>query len=166
MRKALMVILLLLVFPMTAGAAPHEHVDSKERCAVCGMMVAKYPQWVSQLHVDEKVLWFDGVKDMMAYYFEPAQYGGSADAKINAAYVKDYYSQKWIDGMKAVYVTGSDVLGPMGHEFIPFESMDAAENFAKDHGSKMILPFKGITSEMVKKMKGGHKMKKMKMKKQ
>ena len=55
MRKALVVILLLLVFPMTAGAAPHEHVDSKERCAVCGMMVAKYPQWVSQLHVDEKV---------------------------------------------------------------------------------------------------------------
>ena len=39
------------------------------------MFVYKYPRWVAQIHIDNKThLSFDGVKDMMKYYFEPKRF--------------------------------------------------------------------------------------------
>lgn len=165
MKKTLLPFLLLFILlPQFTFAQPAELDNPDERCPVCGMMVAKYTQWQAQLQYGEKVLWFDGVKDMMAYYFSPTSYGGKNQSPDNI-YVKDYYSQNWIDGQKAIYVTGSEVLGPMGHEFIPFSSQDAAQSFSKDHKGKNIMLFDDISEALVKKMKGGHKMKHHKMKK-
>lgn len=160
-----LIIICILIFPITLVAQPQETVDPKSRCAVCGMMVAKYPQWVTQLKTPTEVLLFDGVKDMMAYYLEPEMYGGKQGDFLSDVYVKDYYSQQWIDALAAFYVIGGDVLGPMGHELIPFETKDGAENFLKDHKGREILPFSEISLMMVKKMKGGHGMKGHKMKK-
>lgn len=155
----------ILIFPVMLVAQPQNGIDPKSRCAVCGMMVAKYPQWVTQLKTSSEVLLFDGVKDMMAYYLEPEMYGGQQGETLNDIYVKDYYSQQWIDAYSSFYVIGSDVLGPMGHELIPFEKRDGAENFLKDHKGKQILVFSEISLIMIKKMKGGHGMKGHKMKK-
>ncbi len=138
-------------------------VPDDARCSVCGMMVAKYPVWVTRLTSPRGELFFDGVKDMMAYYHNPEMYGGQHDEQVTNILVRDYYSQKWIDGTKAYFVTGSDVLGPMGHEFIPFETMDAAQSFEKDHHGKSILTFESISAEMVMEMKKGHMKKKMMM---
>ena len=161
----IIVTICLLTFPAVLVAQPQKIVDPKSRCAVCGMMVAKYPQWVTQLKTSSEVLLFDGVKDMMAYYLEPEMYGGQQGEAVNDIYVKDYYSQQWVNALSAIYVVGSDVLGPMGHEFIPFESRDGAENFLKDHKGSQVLVFSEISLVMVKKMKGGHGMKGHKMKK-
>lgn len=139
--------------------APAE-VQKDTRCSVCGMYVAKYPTWMSQLHLsDNSVKHFDGVKDMMVYFFAPQAYGGPAIVAVQHVLVKDYYSQNWINGKEALYVTGSDVLGPMGHEFIPFGTRAAAENFLHDHKGNTILTFNEITSELVESMRKGHKMK-------
>jgi copper chaperone NosL len=151
----------LIVFSVQwAIAAPKDEVPVKERCPVCGMFVAKYKPWLCQLHfADEEVVMFDGVKDLMAYYFQPEQYGGKPKAEIRDVYVKDYYSQKWIDGKKAFYVVGSDVYGPMGHELIPFDSMPAAKNFQMDHHGKEIITFQDITFERINMMRVGMTMK-------
>jgi len=55
-----------------------------------------------------------------------------------------------IDGLKAFYVIGSDVYGPMGRELIPFGSRSDAEEFRKDHQGKAVLEFNGITPDAVK----------------
>ena len=143
-------------------ADPVDKPSEKERCQVCGMFVAKYPAWLAQLRLaDGKTLFFDGVKDMMAWYFEPQKYGGSSS--VIEVYVTDYYSQAWIDGTKAFYVSGSDTMGPMGHELIPFDSEKAAAVFKKDHHGKKILSFEQIDLEMIEAMRMGMKgMKKMK----
>ena len=53
-------------------AAPLDKIPSDTRCPVCGMFVAKYDVWITQLRInDDSVLSFDGVKDMMAFYFSP-----------------------------------------------------------------------------------------------
>lgn len=135
-------------------------INKDTRCPVCGMFVAKYPNWLASLRLsDGSQEAFDGVKDMMAYYFSPQRYGAKKGVHATSVLVKDYYSQLWIDGKTALYVTGSDVLGPMGHELIPFETEDAAKNFLKDHHGKKILGFNQITEEMILAMKKGHKMK-------
>ncbi len=155
-------ILALMASSAIAFAQPLDKVPRESRCQVCGMFVAKYPNWLSQIQsTDGQVFFFDGVKDMMVLYFNPAKYRANAPKDI---WVKDYYTLKWLDGRKAHYVVGSDVHGPMGHEFIPFASLEAAQSFVKDHHGTAILAFTDITSEKVESMRRGMKMKKMKMK--
>ena len=159
-RLAFLLGLFLVLSAASLNSAPVDPVDAKERCAVCGMFVAKYQPWIAQLHADGQVpAMFDGVKDMMAYYFKPGNYGGAGDMATANIYVKDYYQQKWIDGRTAYYVVGSDVMGPMGDELIPFDSQDAAENFKKDHKGTQVMKFDEISMEMVMEMKKKHMMK-------
>lgn len=157
------IVLVLCCFLLvnSVQAAPKTEVTKKDRCPVCGMFVHKYPTWLAQMQLEDgSTFFFDGVKDMLACYFEPEKYG--VKGSIKHIYVTDYYSQGWIDGTEAFYVTGSDVLGPMGHEFIPLKSMAAAKTFLADHKGKMIKSFDELTLDLVNAMRSG--MPKMKMK--
>lgn len=150
----------IFLSPQPVSAEPPETIGSSERCAVCGMFVAKYPNWVTQIqYTDGNQKYFDGVKDLMAHLHNPASYGFNPNLQAKEIWVKDYYSLKWIDGRSAIYVVGSDIFGPMGKEFVPFSKREAAENFLKDHHGKKTLLFDKITSEMVESMRSGHMMK-------
>jgi copper chaperone NosL len=141
-------------------AAPLLPVKSDTRCPVCGMFIDKYPQWLSQARLsDGTVAAFDGVKDLAAYAFSPQAFGAAPGAVVVDIAVRDYYSQAWTDGRKALYVLGSDILGPMGHELIPFSSRPAAENFMRDHHGQEILDFIAISPPLVESLRKGHKMK-------
>lgn len=149
----------LMLNPLALQAAPVEKVSQDVRCSVCGMFVAKYDNWIVQAHLaDGEVMYFDGVKDMLVFYFNPQQYRPSQQNDINDIWAKDYYTLKWLNAREAIYVIGSDVYGPMGKEFIPFASKEAAENFLQDHKGKKILSFNDITDELVQSMRSGSKM--------
>lgn len=120
-------------------------VSKDEKCPVCGMFVYKYPKWAAQIFYGEKHLSFDGVKDMMKYYFEHKE-------GISKMLVSDYYSQKAIDAAKAYFVIGSDIYGPMGHELIPFKSEGEAKAFSLDHKGVKILKFEEINPKEVQKL--------------
>jgi copper chaperone NosL len=143
----------------SAQAAPAEGVDPSVRCAVCGMFVAKYDNWLAQIRLaDETVMYFDGVKDLLVFYFDPGGYSKAAPKDIKEIWVKDYYSLQWLDGRSAFYVMGSDVYGPMGKEFIPFATREAAYSFLQDHKGEKILVFSEITNDLVQSMRAGMKM--------
>ena len=135
-------------------------VSPDRRCSVCGMFVAKYPNWLAKIHYNDakKIQFFDGAKDMMVFYFNPEQYNGAPREEIKDLLVKDYYSLQWLSAKEALYVIGSDVYGPMGHELIPFSTRDGAENFMKDHHGKEILTFDRITPELIDSMRVGQRM--------
>ncbi len=145
---------------LSANGTVTDTVSSQVRCSVCGMFVAKYPNWLTQIHYDnlEQARFFDGVKDMMSFYFNPERYEGPPQKTIKDIYVKDYYSLNWFLAKDAFYVVGSDVYGPMGHELIPFESKDAAESFSKDHHGKEIFTFDKITPELIDSLRMGQRM--------
>jgi nitrous oxide reductase accessory protein NosL len=152
----------LLVSPsvLYANGKASDTVSSQVRCAVCGMFVAKYPNWLAQVHYDDQkqTKFFDGVKDMMVFYFNPERFEAPPRESIKNIYVKDYYSLKWFSANDAFYVIGSDVYGPMGHELIPFESKGAAESFLKDHHGKEIITFGDITPELIDSLRTGQRM--------
>lgn len=131
-------------------------VTKNEKCPVCGMYIYKYPRWATQIFYEKKGnkyhLSFDGVKDMMKFYFNSHKWGNYPMAQkenIEKILVTDYYSQKGIDGTKAYYVIGSDIYGPMGNELIPFASLNDAKTFQKDHSGKRIIQFSNITEDEV-----------------
>lgn len=126
----------------------------KDKCPVCGMFVAKYPDWIAAIVFrDGSAVFFDGVKDLLKYRFRMDRYGrGRNPEDIERIYVTDYYRLEPIDGRRAFYVLGSDVLGPMGKELIPFEREEDAREFLKDHRGEEILPFDRIDADTLKRL--------------
>ena len=132
-------------------------VHKGEKCPVCGMLVYKYPRWAAQIYFkkDGKIhhFSFDGVKDMMKFYFNPDDYGKYDIKKFQKSITKmvvtDYYTQKGIDAKKAYYVFWSNVLGPMGNELIPFKTLKEAQSFKKDHFGKFIKRFDELNDDLV-----------------
>lgn len=129
-------------------------VSEHERCPVCAMFVKKYPRWVAQIAQKNSHISFDGVKDMVKYLHDPQKYGATGDFKAESILVTDYYSQLAIDGKKAFYVIGSDILGPMGHELIPFEKLSDAKTFLKDHKGSQIVTLDKVTTSDICKLDG------------
>ncbi len=134
-------------------------VTKDEKCPVCGMFTYKYPRWAAQIFYEKgshKHHWsFDGVKDLMKFYFDSAKWGDYSIAKrdnIVKILVTDYYSQKGIDGTKAFYVIRSNIYGPMGNELIPFGTMSDAKTFKKDHFGTNIIKFEDIIEDEVYKL--------------
>jgi copper chaperone NosL len=154
MMKRLLLVLVFILLSVSlswAGDAKPRKPDPKDKCPVCGMFIAKYPDYVAQIIFrDGSCVFFDGVKDMMKYYFKLSTYGPSqARNNIAAIYVTDYYKLEPVDGFSATYVSGSDVFGPMGKELIPFEKESEAKEFLKDHKGKTCLRFQDIDEALL-----------------
>jgi nitrous oxide reductase accessory protein NosL len=117
-----------------------------EKCPVCGMFVARYPEWIGEIIFrDGGREVFDGAKDLFRYYLDMRRFGGTRGlGDVTALFVTDYYTLEPIDGKGAFYVVGSDVYGPMGKELIPFARREAAEEFLRDHGGTRIVRFDEI----------------------
>ena len=144
--------LTLIVLTLTHGGERKPIKPTpKDKCPVCGMFVAKYPDFLAEIiFKDGSYAVFDGTKDMFKYYFNLKKYNASKRVEdIDSIYVMDYYKLALIDGYQAFYVVGSDVYGPMGKELIPLEKEADAKEFMKDHKGQSILKFKGITNEII-----------------
>jgi len=155
LMKPLRIILLLILLTSSlalAGEKKPIKPTPKDKCPVCGMFVAKYPDFLAEIvFKDGTYSFFDGAKDMFKYYFNLKKYHPSKNnSDIDGIYVTDYYSLTLIEGFSAFYIIGSDIYGPMGRELIPFEKEADAREFMKDHGGKSILRFKEISQEIVK----------------
>lgn len=117
-------------------------VPKDAKCPICGMFVAKYPQWVA-MYDGDKTFYFDGVKDMMKYAF-------ARKLSNDKFYVSDYYKLSKLEASKAFYVLGSNVYGPMGNELIPFATQEEALSFSRDHNGQKVISYDEITEVMVK----------------
>ena len=142
---------LLLLLPGIPLAGPAPQPVARDKCPVCGMFVAKFPNWVASAKFrDGTIYFFDGPKDLFSYYLDPTSYTpGKRQTDITVLAVKEYYSLKIIDPRTAFFVTGSDVYGPMGHELIPFPSEKDA-TFKVDHKGKQIIRFNAVSKQLLK----------------
>ena len=148
---AVVLIFLLTAAGVLAADKGAVAVPAGAKCPVCGMFVAKYPDWSATARFkDGTTSYYDGPKDMFSHYFDIARYTpGKRQADIIALAVKEYYSLAMIDARAAFFVTGSDVYGPMGSELIPFLNEKDALSFKIDHRGKRILRFNEITRQSI-----------------
>jgi nitrous oxide reductase accessory protein NosL len=147
-RIAVLVAVVVLAFPLAAGQGTSAH----GKCPVCGMFVARYPDWTATLRFrDGGILLFDGPKDLFTCYLDMGRYApGRSRTDVAAVVVKDYYGLREVDGLKAAFVLGSDVTGPMGRELVPFSDPADAEAFLKDHHGRRILRFGEVTADVLR----------------
>ena len=123
-----------------------------DTCPVCGMFVAKYRNWVATiLWKDGRAQHFDGAKDLFTFLHALPKYAaGRSREDMRTVAVTEFYDVRTIDATQAFFVIGSDVLGPMGRELVPFATRGDAEEFLKDHHGTRILRYGEITPEIIR----------------
>ncbi len=150
LARSLLTIALLLAGPEQVKPLPGE------KCPVCGMFVARYPDWVAGVRfADGSRVLFDGAKDLFKFLLRYEDYGPAARrTDVAEIFVTDYYTLKPAEARAAWYVTGADVLGPMGDELVPFARRQDAEEFQRDHHGRRLLRFDEITHDLLKALDG------------
>jgi nitrous oxide reductase accessory protein NosL len=136
--------------PATAAPIP----NAKEACPVCGMLVAKYPNWIATVvYANGDAHHFDGPKDFFKYVLNTSRYAPKHRKEdISSLWVTDFYNLKRIDARQAWYVVGSDVVGPMGEELIPLATEEDAKEFLQDHHGSKTFRFNEISRAIIEKV--------------
>jgi copper chaperone NosL len=144
---------LLLVFVLVAGCRDDVAVLAPEPVAMtddavshyCMMSLEEHPGPKAQIHLDgvPDPIFFAQVRDGIAYLKQPERSAG-----IIAIYVSNMSRapswgapgiDNWIAAEDAIFVVGADVTGGMGApELAPFETEDAARDFAALHGGEVM----------------------------
>ncbi|MBF0537963.1 MAG: nitrous oxide reductase accessory protein NosL [Nitrospirae bacterium] len=112
------------------------------------MIVHSSPQWVAQIIFrDGSYAMFDGPKDMLKYYHNMPRYNkNKTQADISDIYVTEYYTAKPVKAQEITFVIGSDVMGPMGREYVPV-SDNKVKTFMVDHKGGRSMKFADIKAE-------------------
>ena len=113
-------------------------------CGNCGMPSKDFPKWNTQIVSAEGEQWTCSPRCMFLI-----TKGENAPEEITSIRVTEYYETKKIDGRQAFYVIKSSQTGPMGHDFVPFETREAAAAFSADYGGEKILSYDEVTLETV-----------------
>ncbi len=120
-------------------------LNGTERCERCGMLIAKNPKWEARMHKKgkERELFCAPRCLLMTNPTDK----DSSGTKLK---VRDYYSTNLIDARAAWFVTGSDVMGPMGPDLIPFADKKSAEEFMAKHHGKALYRYSDLTLAKLK----------------
>ena len=126
-----------------------EPVDQKDRCPVCGMYPSRYPKHKCQMITKEKnVVHFCSTQHLFEFLKHTRKYV-KTDVTPSQIWVIDFPTGAWIGGRTAYYVVGSGSQGPMGDEAITFDKKEAADDFARKEGGKVLM-FSQVTIDAVK----------------
>ena len=125
-------------------------------CPVCGMQVNAGDPWAAEIRFNDGTkLMFESPGDMAAFYASPKHYQVNdwlkEKANIKTVMLKDYNTREAIDGENAELVVKSRVDGPMGPDFFPFSTRQAAEVFAAANGGTLIK-LADVTVELVREL--------------
>ena len=118
-------------------------VERGGECVVCGMKVRASDRWAGRvLFEDGLERFFCSPRCLLVYtrtwLKEKGEGARRGRDQIKEMQVKDYFKARSLDARGVVYVHGSDVAGPMGHDLVPFLSSKEAEQFIADHGGKTV----------------------------
>jgi len=116
------------------------------KCSHCGMNSEDHPQWNAVITSQAGEHWFCSPRCMFQVVLDEK----NKPKNIGSIQVTDYYETKKIDAKTAFYVTGSDVMGSMGYDLIPFKDEPSAKDFMKEHQGKKIFSFEEINLKIVK----------------
>ena len=156
-RRAFLLLALGQVLALPPALAAPPRPGAMDLCPVCGMLVAKYPNWLAiAVYRDGHAHFFDGAKDLFKYLGDLAKYApGHRSSDITELWVTEFYGLTRIDARQALYVVGSDVLGPMGHEFVALDGRSDADDFLREHHGRRILSFAQVSADLAIKLDQG-----------
>ena len=126
--------------------APEPVVMTEEAVShFCMMSLDEHPGPKAQIHLEgiTDPIFFAQIRDGIAYLKQPERTAGIAAIYVsNMSHAPSWEApgiDNWIAAEDAVFVVGADVTGGMGApELAPFETEEAARDFAALHGGEVM----------------------------
>lgn len=121
-------------------AAGGMHLSSEDRCPVCAMPVQAHAPFASAIQLkDGRTYYFCGSGCMIRTWLHSEAFLGIERQLLARCAVRDYFSGMNIDGLAALWVAGSDVIGPMGPALVPLKNEADVAAFQRRHGGRSIF---------------------------
>jgi copper chaperone NosL len=116
------------------------HISAEDRCPVCAMLPIRYPRFAAAIELQEgRVYYFCSPGCMLNAWLHPDIFLGATAAQLNRPVVLAYLSGETLDARAVFWVSGSDVIGPMGPALVPLKDTTHLEAFRRRHGAKHIF---------------------------
>jgi nitrous oxide reductase accessory protein NosL len=136
---------LLAAFVLWLLAACGSGESERERCAQCGMFVDIAPSWTTgATTASGDPIRFDTPRCLAGWWRTPSGRGA------RDAWVTSYYDQSRLPAADAHFVLGSDVIGPMGPDFVPLGTAEQAARFRADHHGTRVLRFPDLDPSLLR----------------
>ncbi|MBK8979818.1 MAG: nitrous oxide reductase accessory protein NosL [Planctomycetes bacterium] len=132
----------------TAGAGPlpalrgltpdgRPQPGETDRCPLCGMLPAARPEHVAALvAADGRTWYFCGDGCMLRTWLHPEIHLGLERTALARCVVQDWFEGAPLDASTAIFVAGSDVVGPMGPAIVALRSESDVDVFRSRHGAR------------------------------
>lgn len=123
-------------------------VSPEDRCPVCGMRVINYPYFSTAIQLkDDTTFYFCSAGCMIRAWLQPEIFLAHPKHRIRRAMVKNYFTGQPLDALEAVWVAGSDVIGPMGPAVVPLSGPEEVRTFRRRHGGKQVFRLQELDSD-------------------
>ena len=126
----------------------HMHIGEKDRCPVCAMKVKDHSKFASAIQLKNGITYyFCGTGCMIRSWMHPEAFLGVQKDLMETPIVRDYFTGKEMDARHAIWVAGSDVVGPMGPALVPLRNKEDFEAFLRRHGGTTSFRLEDMTPD-------------------
>lgn len=116
------------------------HVSPGDRCPVCAMEVREHAPFASAIQLlDGRTYYFCGTGCMIRAWLHPDVFLGVEREQVRRAVVTEYFGAAAVDASTAIFVAGSDVVGPMGPALVPLRDQADVATFRARHGGTTVF---------------------------
>ena len=123
-------------------------VSPGDRCPVCGMTVSQYPKFNCAIQLkNSDTYYFCATGCMIRSWMHPEIYLGTAKDMLERPIVREYFTGQQMDARDTIFVSGSDVIGPMGKALVPVLDERHLKTFKKRHGGKTQVLLKDLNDD-------------------
>jgi copper chaperone NosL len=150
LKSALKLIIGILLLVLTDSSTMAEnHIQAKtiephKECPLCGMYPARYPEFQCQIiFKDLSYEAFDSPLGLLIYYLFQKEYDPK-NREIENVFFKDYIKNEWISADDTLFVVGTEIMGPMGIDFLPVGNKNDAKQLNTLEKGSVIVSFADI----------------------
>lgn len=129
------------------------NLTASDRCPVCAMFPARQPRAAAAMTLKSgETYYFCSNGCLLRAWLRPTVYLGKEKAAIDRLVVLDYFSGKPIGARKAIWIAGSDVVGPMGPAMVALGDAGQLATFIKRHGGQTVFHFDQLDDALWRKI--------------
>ncbi len=130
-------------------------IQRQDRCPLCAMLPARYPEFSCAIQLKNgNTYYFCSPRCLLRVWSDPKRYLNVSPEELGAMVVRHYFTGKQIDGRSALWINGSDVIGPMGPAIIALDSEKEVAVFKQRHGGRRVFRINELTASDWKKVLG------------
>jgi copper chaperone NosL len=131
------------------------HLSRGDRCPVCAMRPIKYPRFAAAIRLqDGTTFYFCSAGCMLKAWLRPDVFLGARVEDRGQPVARDYFSGRPLDARHAYWVSGSDVIGPMGPALVPLRESAHVDAFRRRHGGTHVFRLEDLDEDNWKTLTG------------